>query len=120
MDGLIARPFFLSNLIRAVDGAKDSDMALPQKSGSVLRGKRFLCAEDNLLNAEILEATRAIRAGENPLGQTIPILAMTANAFKEDAEKCFAAGMNAHLTKPLRPEEMVRAIARCCDKEKAQ
>ena len=56
VDGLIARPFFLSNLIRAVDGAKDSDMALPQKSGSVLRGKRFLCAEDNLLNAEILEA----------------------------------------------------------------
>ena len=51
---------------------------------------------------------------------SIPILAMTANAFKENAEKCFAAGMNAHLTKPLRPEEMVRAIARCCDKEKAQ
>ena len=67
-----------------------------------------------------LAATRAIRALDRPDAASIPILAMTANAFKEDAEKCFAAGMNAHLTKPLRPEEMVRAIARCCDKEKAQ
>ena len=67
-----------------------------------------------------LTATRAIRALDRPDAATVPILAMTANAFKEDAEKCFAAGMNAHLTKPLRPEEMVRAIARCCDKEKAQ
>ena len=67
-----------------------------------------------------LTATRAIRALDRPAAATVPILAMTANAFKENAEKCFAAGMNAHLTKPLRPEEMVRAIARCCDKEKAQ
>ena len=67
-----------------------------------------------------LTAARAIRALDRPDAATVPILAMTANAFKENAEKCFAAGMNAHLTKPLRPEEMVRAIARCCDKEKAQ
>ncbi len=67
-----------------------------------------------------LTATRAIRALDRPDAATVPILAMTANAFKENAEKCFAAGMNAHLTKPLRPEEMVRAIARCCDKKKAQ
>ena len=65
-----------------------------------------------------LTATRAIRALDRPDAATVPILAMTANAFKENAEKCFAARMNAHLTKPLRPEEMVRAIARCCDKEK--
>ena len=110
VDGLIARPFFLSNLIRAVDGAKDSDMALPQKSGSVLRGKRFLCAEDNLLNAEILEATRAIRAGENPLGQTIPILAMTANAFTEDIQVCLDAGMDAHVSKPLEISVLERTL----------
>lgn len=61
-----------------------------------------------------LTATRTIRALPRSDAADIPILAMTANAFKEDAEKCFAAGMNAHLTKPLRPEEMVRAIARCC------
>ena len=61
-----------------------------------------------------LASTRAIRALDRPDAASVPILAMTANAFNEDAEKCFAAGMNAHLTKPLRPEEMVRAIARCC------
>ena len=109
---------------------------------------RFLCAEDNDLNAEILsalmdmygaacdiypdglqlvnafanvhpgdyhailmdvqmplmnglEATRAIRHGQNPLGKTIPIIAMTANAFAEDVQDCLDAGMTAHISKPL-------------------
>ena len=109
---------------------------------------RFLCAEDNELNAEILdallemngasckiypdgaklleafktvkpgdydtilmdvqmpnmnglEATRAIRQGDNPLGKTIPIIAMTANAFAEDVQACLDAGMDAHVSKPL-------------------
>lgn len=48
-----------------------------------------------------LSATRAIRALDRPDAKTIPIIAMTANAFAEDAEKCLAAGMNAHLAKPL-------------------
>lgn len=109
---------------------------------------RFLCAEDNELNAEILkamlelegaectiyengklltdafetvqqgqyhailmdvqmpvmngyEATRAIRNGSNPLGKTIPIIAMTANAFSEDIQHCLEVGMNAHIAKPV-------------------
>ena len=113
-----------------------------------LRGMKFLCAEDNALNAEILssmlelegasctvyengkaltdafasvkpgdydvilmdvqmpvmngyEATRAIRIGENPLGREIPIIAMTANAFAEDIQRCLDAGMNAHIAKPV-------------------
>lgn len=113
-----------------------------------LKGLRFLCAEDNELNAEILssmlelegakcmiyengkllaeafasvkpgeydailmdvqmpvmdgyEATKQIRNGENALGKTIPILAMTANAFSDDVKRCLDAGMNAHLAKPL-------------------
>ena len=48
-----------------------------------------------------LAATRAIRALDRPDAKTIPILAMTANAFDEDAKKCLEAGMNAHLAKPL-------------------
>ena len=48
-----------------------------------------------------LTSTRKIRALDRPDAKTIPIIAMTANAFKEDAEKCLAAGMNAHLAKPL-------------------
>ena len=47
------------------------------------------------------EATRRIRSLSFPTAGTIPIIAMTANAFREDAEKCFEAGMNAHLSKPL-------------------
>ena len=47
------------------------------------------------------EATRAIRGMNNPRGKTIPILAMTANAFKEDVEKCIEAGMNDHVAKPI-------------------
>ena len=39
---------------------------------------------------------------------------MTANAFAEDAKKCLAAGMNAHLAKPLRIELLAQTIARCC------
>ncbi len=61
-----------------------------------------------------LSASRAIRAMERPDAAAIPILAMTANAFEEDAQKCFAAGMNAHLSKPLRISEVVSEIARLC------
>ena len=147
VDGLIPRPFFLSNLGVAVGRARAS--AAPEVAGlSVLDGKRFLCAEDNTLNAEILEAilemygascticadgaeivkafaavkpgeydailmdiqmprmngydaARAIRSSENPLGRTIPIIAMTANAFSDDVQNSLAAGMNAHVSKPI-------------------
>lgn len=58
-----------------------------------------------------LQATQAIRALERPDAKTIPIIAMTANAFAEDAEKCLAAGMNAFLTKPLEIEKAVQTIA---------
>ena len=124
--------------------------ALPEEDEAVspLSGMKFLCAEDNAINAEILEmlletkgascticsngqeivdafasvkpgeydmilmdvqmpvmdgleATRSIRNGENPLGRTIPILAMTANAFLEDMQKSKEAGMDEHLSKPV-------------------
>ncbi len=47
------------------------------------------------------EATKKIRELEDPKAKTIPIIAMTANVFKEDVEKCLAAGMNDHIGKPL-------------------
>ncbi|MCL2813895.1 MAG: response regulator [Oscillospiraceae bacterium] len=47
------------------------------------------------------EATRAIRALDIPKAKSIPIIAMTANVFRDDIEKCFEAGMNDHLGKPL-------------------
>jgi signal transduction histidine kinase/AmiR/NasT family two-component response regulator len=48
-----------------------------------------------------LEATRRIRALRSPQAKRIPIIAMTANVFREDIEKCFAAGMNDHIGKPI-------------------
>ena len=157
VDGLVARPFFLSNLSRAIAQIrKDGSTAAEQRS-TVLEGKRFLCAEDNDLNAEILEAvlemknascticpngeellkvfaevkpgdydailmdvqmpvmngldaSKAIRDGANPLGRTIPIIAMTANAFTEDVQQCLDAGMDAHVSKPLDISTLERTL----------
>ncbi len=147
-DGMLARPFFLSQLADAIDQLRNTRVARESGNVSVLNGMRFLCAEDNSLNAEILtalmalygaacdiypdgaqlveafanvrsgdyqailmdvqmpvmnglEAARAIRRGNNPLGRTIPIIAMTANAFVEDVQDCLDAGMNAHISKPI-------------------
>ena len=131
----------------------------PAEEGhTALAGMRFLCAEDNDLNAEILsallemngascviypdgarlveafqrvkpgdydailmdvqmpvmnglEASKAIRGGKNPLGRTIPIIAMTANAFAEDVRACLEAGMNAHVSKPLDITALERAVS---------
>ena len=62
-------------------------------------------------------ATRKIRSLERADAKTIPIIAMTANAFQEDAEKCIAEGMNAHLAKPLDIEKMMITICRLVKKE---
>ena len=58
-----------------------------------------------------LTATRTIRILERQDSKTIPIIAMTANAFREDAEKCLEAGMNAHLAKPLDDEKIKQTIS---------
>ena len=130
-----------------------------EENASPLSGMKFLCAEDNALNAEILqmlletrgascticsngqeivdafasvkpgdydmilmdvqmpvmdglEATRRIRNGENPLGRTIPILAMTANAFLEDMQKSREAGMDEHLSKPVDISALEQTVKR--------
>ena len=128
-----------------------------EQDGNILQGMRFLCAEDNELNAEILtellkiegaeciicengeeilkafeqsapgdydmilmdiqmpvmngyEATKAIRRSSHELAQTIPIIAMTANAFSEDIQHSLAAGMNAHVSKPVEMKVLEKTI----------
>lgn len=133
----------------------------PDAEDDTFRGLRFLCAEDNALNAEILEATirlyggscticpdgvqlveafessapgaydviltdiqmpnrngldaaRAIRASAHPNAGSIPIIAMTANAFAEDVARSMDAGMNAHISKPLSADTLKQTVARLC------
>ena len=57
-----------------------------------------------------LTATKAIRALNRPDAGTVPIIAMTANAFAEDAQECLKAGMNAHLAKPLDIEKVKKSF----------
>lgn len=59
-----------------------------------------------------LEATRQIRALDRADARTIPILAMTANAFQDDVRQSMAAGMNAHLMKPVEREKLLEALSR--------
>lgn len=128
-----------------------------EQDGNILQGMRFLCAEDNELNAEILtellkiegaecticengeeilkafeqsapgdydmilmdvqmpvmngyEATKAIRRSSHKLAKTISIIAMTANAFSEDIQHSLAAGMNAHVSKPVEMKVLEKTI----------
>ena len=126
----------------------NTDISDPEKKAGDFEGYRFLIAEDNEINAEILqslleiygavsqletdgekavqtfsatppgtfdailmdiqmpvmngyEATRAIRALDRADARSIPIIAMTANAFAEDVQAALDAGMNAHVAKPI-------------------
>ena len=130
---------------------------IDEQDGNILQGMRFLCAEDNELNAEILtellkiegaecticengeeilkafeqsapgdydmilmdvqmpvmngyEATKAIRRSSHELAKKIPIIAMTANAFSEDIQHSLAAGMNAHVSKPVEMKVLEKTI----------
>ena len=58
-----------------------------------------------------LEAARTIRSMDRPDAKSIPIIAMTANAFEEDVQKTLQAGMNAHLSKPVEPERLYETLS---------
>ncbi|MDR2356444.1 MAG: response regulator [Clostridiales Family XIII bacterium] len=59
------------------------------------------------------EATRRIRASDAPRAKEIPIVAMTANVFREDIERCLEAGMNGHVGKPLNLAEVMKKLREC-------
>lgn len=61
-----------------------------------------------------LTATKALRQTER--GRSVPIVALTANAMKQERDNCLKAGMNDYLTKPIDPEKVVKTILRCCSK----
>ena len=57
-----------------------------------------------------LEATERIRSLNRADAETIPIIAMTANAFADDVQACLDAGMNGHVSKPISPEQLFKTI----------
>jgi CheY-like chemotaxis protein len=80
--------------------------------------RRFQAEEFDLILMDVqmpemdgLEATSAIRAAESGTGKHVPIVAMTAHAMKGDREKCLGAGMDGYLSKPIRIDELKRAMS---------
>lgn len=59
-------------------------------------------------------AAKAIRELDRPDAASIPIIAMTANAFDEDVKRCLDAGMNAHLSKPIDMNKLFEVLAKYC------
>jgi len=64
-----------------------------------------------------LEATAAIRAQEQGTGRHLPIIALTSHAMQGDQERCFAAGVDAYISKPMKVDELYAAIDRLCRHE---
>jgi signal transduction histidine kinase/CheY-like chemotaxis protein len=96
----------------AIDFAKNGSEALEQfKQQPDLYNMIFMDVQMPVMDG--YEATRKIRALEAELPaarRQVPIIAMTANVFREDIEKCLAAGMNGHVGKPLDFEEVIAAL----------
>ena len=63
------------------------------------------------VNEDGLEATRTIRAMDREDAKSIPIIALTANAFDEDVQRSMQAGLNAHLSKPVQPEALFETLS---------
>ena len=59
-----------------------------------------------------VEAAKVIRSMDDPHGKTIPILAITSNAFESDMKKCKDAGMNEHLSKPIDIQKLLEALSK--------
>lgn len=80
---------------------------------SVARGKyiTFLDADDmRMPEMDGLEATRRIRAMNRSDAKSVPVIALTANAFDEDVQNSMQAGLNAHLSKPVEPDILFETL----------
>ena len=157
INAFLAKPFFRSNFQHTIQTLRGTEQTAIEETP--LEGMHFLIAEDNEINAEILEemlsmvgatceracdgqeafemfgrsepgkydmilmdvqmpimngyaATQAIRGSDHPLAKTIPVVAMTANAFAEDVKNAMDAGMDAHVAKPVDLDEVIKILLR--------
>lgn len=95
-------------ITRAVDGKEVVDMFANHPAGTF----DVILMDIMMPRMNGYEATQAIRSmADRPDGQTIPIIAMTANAFTEDIQASLDAGMNAHIAKPIVMDDVIQTIA---------
>ncbi|MBR6274107.1 MAG: response regulator [Lachnospiraceae bacterium] len=99
---------------RAENGRICVDMMTNAKEGSY----ELIFMDVQMPQMNGLDATRAIRALENPWASSIPIVAMTADAFSENVTECMNAGMNGHIAKPIDIKLVIKEIRRIRDSKK--
>ena len=84
-----------------VDSAENGAVAVEKVSAAAPGSYDLVLMDVQMPVMNGYEATRALRASDNPVGRTIPIIAMTANAFADDIQQSMDAGMDMHLSKPI-------------------
>ncbi len=94
-----------------VDAAGDGDIAVDKIKNSAPGQYDLVLMDVQMPRMNGYDATRAIRALENPFLANIPIIAMTANAFEEDKKNALDAGMNGHLSKPIDIPVLLKTIS---------
>ena len=100
-----------------IDTAFDGLQAIDKFSSKPAGSYDVILMDVMMPNMNGLDATRAIRALERDDAGTIPIIAMTANAFEDDIRQTTEAGMNAHLSKPIDLDQVVSTISKHCKKQ---
>lgn len=104
--------FLLNEVGIKVTKAADGQQAVEAFAASPVGGFDAILMDVMMPVRDGHEATRAIRAMDRPDAKTIPIFAMTANAFTEDRRKALESGMNEHLPKPIDPDALYRLLVK--------
>ena len=98
-----------------VEVASDGSVAVEKMKNAVPGQYDLILMDIQMPVMDGYEATREIRAMDAPFCKTIPILAMTANAFEEDRQDAIAAGMNGHLAKPIDMKAFLKTLSEVLD-----
>jgi len=93
-----------------IDHAENGRIVLEMFANSAVRYYDAILMDVRMPEMDGLEATEAIRALDREDAKTVPIIAMTANAFDEDVQRSLQVGMNAHLSKPVEPEHLYQTL----------
>lgn len=101
----------LDNIHCQVDSAKDGREGVKMFSASEPGTYSAVLMDIRMPVMDGLEAARAIRSLDRPDAKTVPIIAMSANAFDEDVKTSLEAGMNAHLSKPIDPQRLYDTLS---------